>query len=184
MDTESIPEHYRKLAAEFTRRVEGVPADRWESPSPCAGWTARDVLRHMIDNHTAMPSHAGMKLELTESVDDAPVAAWHEARAALQEVLNDPAKAAAEYDGYFGRISVGSTVDQFLAFDLVVHSWDLARATGQDETLPADEVERTFEMARGLGDNLRMEGVCGPEVEVPESASEQDRMLAFVGRRP
>ncbi|MUL41696.1 TIGR03086 family protein [Streptomonospora sp. PA3] len=184
MDTAKIAERYRKLAAEFTRRVEGVPADGWESPTPCAGWTARDLLRHMIDNHTNAAGHVGIELELSESVEDAPVAAWHEARTALEKVLDDPSQAGKEYDGYFGRTSLAATVNDFLGFDLLVHSWDLARATGQDETLPADELDRVFEMARGLGDNLRMEGVCGPEVGVPETASEQDRLLAFLGRRP
>lgn len=46
-----ISECYRALAAEFTRRVETAPADRWENPSPCQGWSARDVLRHVIDTH-------------------------------------------------------------------------------------------------------------------------------------
>ncbi|MDT0300760.1 TIGR03086 family metal-binding protein [Streptomonospora wellingtoniae] len=183
-DTVQIAERYRELSAEFSRRVEGVPEGRWASPTPCPGWTARDLLRHMIDNHTNMPSYVGVAIELRTSVEDDPVAAWHEARSALQEVLDDPEQAAKEFDGYFGRISLARTVDDFLGFDLVVHAWDLARATGQDETLPAAEVTRVFEGARRLGDTLRMEGVCGPEVSVPESASEQDRMLAYLGRRP
>ncbi|GAA1753756.1 MULTISPECIES: TIGR03086 family metal-binding protein [Streptomonospora] len=183
-DTAETAERYRERSAEFTRRVEGVPEGRWESPTPCAGWTARDLLRHMIDNHTNMPGHVGIAIDLRIRVEDDPVAAWHEARTALQEVLDDPEQAATEFDGYFGRTSLARTIDDFLGFDLVVHAWDLARATGQDETLPAAEVARVFESARQLGETLRMEGVCGPEVSVPESASEQDRMLAYLGRRP
>lgn len=183
-DTAKVAERYRKLAAEFTRRVEGVPAGAWEAPTPCAEWSARDLLSHMIRNYTHMPAQVGIDIEPSQSVDEDPVAAWHEARAAMEEVLDDPEQAAKEYDGYFGRLSVAGTVDDFLGFDLVVHSWDLARATGQEETLPADELPRLWEMARTLGDSLRMDGVCGPEVGVPESASEQDRLLAFLGRRP
>ncbi|GAA4900220.1 TIGR03086 family metal-binding protein [Streptomonospora salina] len=183
-DTAQVAERYRKLAAEFTRRVEGVPAGGWEAPTPCAEWNARDLLRHMIGNHTRMPSQVGIDIEASQSPDEDPVAAWHEVRAAMEEILDDPEQASREYDGYFGRLSVASTVDDFLGFDLVVHSWDLARATGQDETLPADELPRIREMAHGLGDSLRMEGVCGAEVTVDASASEQDRLMAFLGRRP
>ncbi len=68
--------------------------------------------------------------------------------------------------------------------DLLVHGWDIARATGQDETLPAHEVTRVYADAVSLGDNLRSEGVCGPAVEVPDDASDQDRLLALMGRTP
>ena len=42
-------ERYRANTAEFSKRVEAVPDDRWENQSPCADWTARDVVSHMID---------------------------------------------------------------------------------------------------------------------------------------
>lgn len=180
----AISDRYRFLASELTRRVGAVPSERWDNPSPCDGWTARDVLQHLIDSHRDMPGHAGVTVELTRSVDDDPVAAWAEARDTMQKLLEDPARAEAEYDGYFGRMNVQRTVDGFLGFDLLIHGWDIARATGQDETLPAAEVERVYEEAQQLGDNLRLEGVCGPPVDVPDDAPLQDRLLAFLGRTP
>ena len=62
-----------------------------------------------------------------------------------------------------------------------MHGWDIARATGQDETLPADEVRRVYADASNLAGNLRMGGVCGPEVPVPADASEQDRLSGPAG---
>lgn len=179
-----ISDRYRDLATEFTRRVDAVPADRWQNPSPCAGWTALDVLRHVIDTHRAMPGYAGLSLTLQRSVDDDPAAAWSEAREAMQELLDDPERAGLEYDGYFGRTTLQDTVDRFLCFDLLIHGWDLARATGQDETLPADEVHRVYRDALSLGDSLRMDGVCAAEVKVPADAPEQDRLLGLLGRTP
>ncbi|MFC3998192.1 TIGR03086 family metal-binding protein [Nocardiopsis sediminis] len=179
-----ISERYRALSAEFTRRVQAVPDDRWDDPSPCEGWTARDVLRHMLDNHVNMPGHAGVKLDLTRSADDDPRGAWAEARDAMQALLEDPARADAEYDGYLGRTNVADTVDRFLGVDLLVHGWDIARATGQDETLPADQVRRFHALFQGVGDVVRSPGVFGPEAPVPDDASEQDRFLAFTGRTP
>jgi uncharacterized protein (TIGR03086 family) len=179
-----ISERYRDLAAEFTRRVAAVPADGWDNPSPCAGWTARDVLRHLIDNHRAMPGYAGLYVDLTESVHDDPHAAWDEARQSMQELLDDPRRAGLEFDGYFGRTSVQRSVDRFLCFDLLIHSWDIARATGQDETLPGPEVHRVYTEAIDLGDSLRMDGVCGPAVPVPDDAPEQDQLLGLLGRTP
>ncbi|CAM01144.1 TIGR03086 family metal-binding protein [Saccharopolyspora erythraea] len=179
-----ISERYRALAAEFTRRVAAVPAGSWENPSPCEGWTARDVLRHVVEVHRDMPSWAGLSVTLHRHVDDDPVGAWSEARDAIQELLEDPDRAGKRYDGIFGPTTAEATVDRFLGFDLLVHGWDIARATGQDESLPEHEVTRVYADARALGDNLRRSGVCGPEVVVGEDASEQEKLLAFLGRRP
>ncbi|GAB3456322.1 maleylpyruvate isomerase family mycothiol-dependent enzyme [Streptomonospora sediminis] len=184
MDTAKIAENYRNRAAEFTRRVEGVPAGGWDADTPCEGWTARDLMRHIVEVHARMPKVIGQPVEPSHTVEDDPVASWYEARDTMQRLLDDPAKAGREYDGAMGRTSVGKTVDTYLGFDLVVHCWDLARATGQDETLPPEEVSWVFELARGMGDNIRHAEVCGPEVSVPETASEQDRMLGYLGRRP
>jgi len=179
-----ISDRYRRLSEEFTRRVDAVPADRWDNPSPCEEWNARQVLQHVIDSHVNMPKYGGVVVTLTRSVDDDPRAAWLEARESMQDLLEDPARAGAEYDGMFGRTSVQQTVDGFLGFDLLVHGWDIARATGQDETLPPDEVRRVYADASKLAGNLRRGGVCGPEVAVPADASEQDRLLGLLGRTP
>ena len=179
-----IAQRYRALAAEFTRRVDAVPAERWNAPSPCPAWTARDVVRHVVDSHRDMPGHAGLSLTLERSVDVDPAGAWAEARDQMQALLEDPSRADQEYDGFFGRTTLAATVDRFLGFDLLIHGWDLARATGQDETLPAAEVHRVHADALSLGDNLRMDGVCGPAVPVPDDAPEQDRLLGLLGRTP
>lgn len=179
-----ISQRHRSLAAEFSRRVEAVPPGEWDNPSPCAGWTARDVLRHVIDSHRDMPGHVGLSPDLTESVDENPSSAWEQARDAMQALLDDPEKAALTYDGYFGRTSLEATVDKFLGMDLLIHGWDIARATGQDETLPEGEVSRVYDDALSMGDTLRMGGVCGPAVTVGADASEQDRLLAHLGRQP
>jgi uncharacterized protein (TIGR03086 family) len=176
-----ISERFGRAAAEFTRRIAAVPSGGWDSPSPCAGWTALDVLRHVVDNIRSVPTWAGLApLE----ADDDPRRAWPSVRDQLQALLDDPARAELGYDGLFGPTTLGETVDRFVGFDLLVHGWDLARASGQDETLPAGEVRRAHAIAVQLGDNLRRDGVCGPAVEVPAGAPEQDQLLGLLGRTP
>jgi uncharacterized protein (TIGR03086 family) len=67
---------------------------------------------------------------------------------------------------------------------VLIHTWDLARATGLDETLDADEVHRFVESMEPMDQMLRDSGHYGPRVAVPDDADEQTRLIAFVGRRP
>ena len=91
--TEISPaQRYRDLAAGFTARIDAVPADRWDDDSPCEGWTARDVVRHVLDSERDMVKVVGLELAPGPSVDDDPSAAWAAVRNSMQEILDDPAK--------------------------------------------------------------------------------------------
>ena len=79
-----IADRYRRLAAEFTSRVEAVPADRWSNQTPCEEWTARDLLQHMLDTHGMFMGLIGLKVSPGPSVDDDPVGAWANARDTVQ----------------------------------------------------------------------------------------------------
>jgi len=179
-----MSDRYRRLAAEFTQSVEAVPAERWDDPSPCQEWTARQVLDHVVTTHSSMAGYVGVTLPAGPPVTEDPVGGWASARDGMQALLVDPATAQLEYDGHFGRTNLERTVDGFLCFDLVVHRWDIARATGGDERMNSAEVRRIRAEAEGFGDMIRSTGVCGPEVPAPASANEQDRLLSFLGRRP
>lgn len=176
-------QRYRDLAAGFTARIDAVPADRWDDDSPCEGWTARDVVRHVLDSERDMVKVVGLELAPGPSVDDDPSAAWAAVRNSMQEILDDPAKSTLEYDGHFGRTNLGATVEGFLCFDLVIHGWDLAAATGTDTTMRDADVEWVSEIAAGLGESIRMSGVCGPEIQVPDNADKATKLLAFLGRK-
>jgi uncharacterized protein (TIGR03086 family) len=177
-----IADRYRRLAATMTDRVAAVPDEAWSRPSPCEGWTARELLAHLLEVHGRFQGLVGRELVAHPSVEDDPVGAWAAVRDQMQADLDDPDRAAEEYDGRFGRSSFGQSVDGFVGFDLVVHGWDLARATGQDETIDAAEVERLQGMVEAMGDTMRSNGVIGDPVEPAPEASAQDRLLCALGR--
>lgn len=179
-----IADRYRSLADSFERRIREVQPDQWSNQSPCEEWTARDLVGHVVGVHGMMLGWIDRSLSPAASAEDDPLAAFQAARRDMQTVLDDPELAIKEYDGYLGRTTISATVDRFLAFDLVIHGWDLARATGQDEHLDQAEVERVWADVRELGDNLRQPGVCGPAVELGGDATSQDRLLAHLGRDP
>ena len=90
-----------------------------------------------------------------------------------------------------GRTTVEQHIDGVASEDLVIHGWDLARATGQDDTIDPAEVERAWPIAQAMPEKMRIPGaygpgivVFGPEVKVPEDAPLQDRLLGLLGRDP
>ncbi len=176
-------DRYRSLAGRFTALVGDVPTEAWDASSPCDGWSARDVVDHVVTSSTGFLGQFDRAPELPE---EDPEARWAAVRDAMQAALDDPEAASTEYDGAFGRTTLAETVDGFLCPDLLVHTWDIARATGleQYEPMPAEEVERVHGRFAPLGDAIRRPGVFGAEVPVPEDASPQDRFLGFVGRQP
>ena len=75
-------------------------------------------------------------------------------------------------------------IDRFFTTDVFMHTWELARATGQDETLDPQRCASLLEQLEPLDELLRSSGQFGPRVEVPDDADAQIRMLAFIGRDP
>ena len=135
-------QRYRKVAGQFTQRVQAVPADAWNNPCPCEGWVARDIVGHLVDWLPGFFSRWEVDLSPAVAVDDDPVAAWITTSDAIQAALDDPQIAAREADSPMGRRPLDQVVAMIVVGDVLVHTWDLARATGQDETLDADEVAR------------------------------------------
>jgi uncharacterized protein (TIGR03086 family) len=180
-----IADRFRNVAADFTRRALATPDDAWDNPAPCEGWVARDIVEHMTDWMPAVVVEpAGLARPRVPPVADDPLAAWVAFTVAMQEWLDDPDVAAREFETRHGPMRFDDAVALYCIGDIVMHTWDLARATGQDETLDADEVHRLYEGMLPLDDVLRASGHYGPRVEVPDDADEQTKLIAFSGRTP
>jgi uncharacterized protein (TIGR03086 family) len=180
-----ITERYRNVAAQFTDRVRSVPDEAWDNPAPCDGWDARDVVRHLVEWIPGFfASHTGVVLPTGPSVDDDPLGAWTVVDDAIQAILDDPEVAGREHDLPMGRMTLEQAVGMVCIGDVLVHTWDLARATGLDETLDAAEVHGMLAGMEPMDEMLRSSGHFGPRVEVPDTADEQTRLIAFTGRHP
>jgi uncharacterized protein (TIGR03086 family) len=177
-----ISDRYRRLSDALAAKVRAVPDGGWDNQTPCPAWTARDLVGHVVATQGMFLGFVGRELGDIPSVASDPVAAWDAARAVLLADLEDSERATAEFQGLSGTSTFEAAVDRFLNFDLVVHGWDLARATGQDERIDPADVERLRIGAEGFGDAMRGPQAFGPEVEPPPGADEQARLLAFLGR--
>ena len=179
-------ERYRKVAAGFTLRAEAVPDVRWSRPAPCDGWLAADVVRHLVEwVPPFLDVGTGITLHPGPSVEADPVGAWSAMSDQVQALLDAPDRSRTVFDHpAVGRHRLDDAVTEFVLPDVLIHTWDLARATGLDETLDADEVQRMFLRVQDLDDVLRASGQFGPKVTAPDGADEQTRLLAFLGRHP
>ena len=167
------------LAKAFTARVEGTRD--WDAPAPCEGWTARDVVHHL----TWMPGlYLGAVGRPVPELPTEPVAQWHTIDAVVRELLADEALLAQETSTMAGQMTLGALIDMTGLMDLLVHTWDLARATGQDETLDAQECAAFLSGIEPMDAMIRSSGQFGPRVGVPDDADAQTRLIAFTGRTP
>ncbi len=127
----------------------------------------------------------GITLPTGPSVDDDPVGAWRTQTDAVQALLDDPATADRVHDlPHIGTMSLGQAIAMIYTSDVFLHRWDLARATGQDETLDPDKCAEMLEGMLPMDEVLRQSGQYGPRVAVPDDADVQTKLLAFIGRTP
>jgi uncharacterized protein (TIGR03086 family) len=180
-----ISERYERVADQFTERVKAVPDEAWANPAPCEGWVARDVVGHLVDWLPALFfDRWDIEAAPIPSVHDDPVGAWDVVNRAIQAGLDDPEIAGRERDTPLGPATFEQTIDTICTGDILVHTWDLARATGLDETLDPEEVHRYLAGSEPYDEAMRQSGHYGPRVEIPDDADEQTRLIAFTGRRP
>lgn len=178
-------ERFRRVAAMFSARVSEVPADAWDNPAPCEGWVARDIVRHLVEWVPAVMGRAGLEFPASTSVDDDPDRAWQGLAATLQAALDDPEVAARRFDaGPPGELSIEAAIGMLVTGDVLIHTWDLATATGLDDRLDAIAVSETLAGMVPLDEALRSSGHCGPRVAVGDDADDQTKLIAFTGRRP
>lgn len=177
-------DEHRLVAAGFTERVRGAAPDAWDAPAPCAGWVARDVVRHLVEWFPGfLKAGADIDLPKGPSVDEDPVAAWQVHSDAVQAVLDDPGTVDRTLSNpHLGTMPLDRAIAMFYTADVFMHTWDLARATGQDERLDPDRCARMVEGMQGMDELMRSSGQFGPRVEVAADADPQTRLLAFIGR--
>ncbi|MFI9379898.1 TIGR03086 family metal-binding protein [Kutzneria sp. NPDC052558] len=182
-----IIERYLTAAAGFEARLRAIGEQQWTDPTPCAEWNVRQLVNHVVTgDHLNVilltDPEAAAEFRQTRDVDrlgDDPVKAFAESSRLCAEAFT--AHPDAELAFPRGPITTDRAVD-LRATDVLVHTWDLARAIGADETLDAelvawanDTVEATY---AGLMD---IPGVFAtPDGSVP--GTPQERLLHRLGR--
>jgi uncharacterized protein (TIGR03086 family) len=186
-DAELAERHAQALAT-TALFVRGVGFQQLTAPTPCEGWDVRDLLNHLVGgNFWVRPlvsgetiDHVGDRLDgdlLGDDILEAYDRSAEEAAGAFLApgALGQPV--AVSYGPVPARVYCGHRL-----IDVLIHGWDLARATGQDATLPSDLVEVCTRVVAPQAELLAGSGAFGTLVELGDDADPQARLLAVLGR--
>jgi len=176
---ETPAERHRAIATAFGERVRGTRD--WDVPAPVDGWTARSVVDHLTSWFPDfLASGAGVELP---KADPDPVVAWQAQSEAVQALVENPAGRVLK-NPHIGEVPLDEAIDRFYTADVFMHTWDLARATGQDERLDPEFCAQMLAGMEPMAEMIYASGQYGPPVPVPADADAQTRLLGFIGRDP
>ena len=172
---------HRERAARFAAVIEGVTD--WAAPTPVKEWTARDVVAHLTSWFPEFLAAGGVSIPAGRPDD--PRGSWARQTAAVQRLLDNPETAEAEFTHpYVGTQSLAAAVSNFYTADVFMHTWDLARASGQDDTLDEAECAEVLAGMQQMAPVIRASGQFGDQQPVADDASAQEKLIAFIGRDP
>jgi uncharacterized protein (TIGR03086 family) len=161
--------------------VAGITPAQLGNPTPCAGFTVRGVLEHMIGGATVFA--AAYRGEQPAEPDmSEPLAGFGAALGDLVAAITAPGALERTIRAPFGDMS-GEAFAQYIAFDGLVHGWDLATATGQSYEPPPALVAAADAYAHRTIDAMRDGNTFATPVEPAAGASPIERLANYTGRR-
>jgi uncharacterized protein (TIGR03086 family) len=172
----------------FDARVRPLTDDDWSRRTPDDDWTVRDLVNHLTAEQLWAPELlAGRTLVDVGTVldgdvlGDDPVGRWVDASAQAREAFLAPDAFDRVVHLSYGDTSAAEYCAQ-MTFDLVVHTWDLARATGRDEGVDPGLVAWALHYAEARSTLLDPGPLFRDPLDVEDDADDLTRLLALTGR--
>jgi uncharacterized protein (TIGR03086 family) len=176
-------QRYHRIAGGFNTTVNAASAENWNAPSPCSEWSARDVVGHVVGNHRWLVATVrGSEPQGLGDGED-PAEAWRTVYGEILGIGDDPTALATVIEGPMGKMPFEQMLGSFVCMDVLIHTWDLARAVGADDRLDEASVADAYETMKPLDEAIRQPGFFGPRLEAPSGADLQTEFLYFLGRR-
>jgi uncharacterized protein (TIGR03086 family) len=176
-------ELYRRATARASEIARRVEPDQLGDPTPCSAWSVQDLLDHL----TGGTEYLLAAIEQREPVPHQGTTAA-DFEAGVAAVLDGLAAPGASDRTCMSPLGFEWPVGQAVAgtfMDVLIHTFDLARATGQAERLDPDLVEACVAMfLPDMPERGRRAGIVGPAMPVGPGAAPQDVLLAAMGRTP
>ncbi|MEA3077799.1 MAG: hypothetical protein QOF60_2707 [Actinomycetota bacterium] len=174
-------EQFERLGPVLAGVVGGIGPDQLDRPTPCADFTVRGVLEHMVGGATAFAAAFRGEPAAAAPTGD-PLAGFGAALTGLAEAVNSPGALDRTIAAPFGDVP-GRAFAGFVVLDGLVHGWDLATATGQAYEPPDDLVAAVEAFAaQAITPSMRENGMFSQSTEPSADATPIERLVAFTGR--
>ena len=174
-------ERHRRACADFSRVAAQLDEAQWALSTPCAEWDARALVEHVIGFHDVLVLRPlGVHAHRPKT---GPAARWAATSVALFTALDAPGALDRETEVPGGGTSSLGGMLGALTTEVLVHTWDLARATSVDPQLDTELCASGYDAARGAGLGAAS-AVFHAEVPVPGDADAPARLVALFGRDP
>jgi len=183
--TTPVDQLHRALSA-TADLVAGIRDDQWSAPTPCTGWSVRELVNHLVVGNlgfAALLSGQAPPDRGADHLGDDPTGAYRRSAEQLAAAFAQPGALEATYQAPPGPVP-GIAALHLRITEALVHGWDLARATGQPATvLPADLADAELGLSQTqLADVPRTGHPFGPAQPVADTAPSLDRLVAYLGR--
>ncbi len=180
--TKEISDRYRRVAKGFESRLSNTAISQYSLDTPCTDWNVEELICHVINTHFRVASQANNS-ETSEADQEADLhKQWERAESSIMDLLLDQDSAKKMITGMFGTQSFEELVGNLLCADTLFHTWDLARATGQDERLDSAATEKAFAFLEPLDEAIRRPGGFAPKITPAQGEDVLTRLLNFGGR--
>jgi len=189
--TDDLVELHGRCGKRFAALVAGVGPGQWQDGTPCSEWAVRTLVHHLLyEQYWVPPLFAGLGIEQVGDRFEGDLMGGDEsAWPGLLAASIEQAHAAVAQPGALDRtvhLSFGDTsgreyVIQLIA-DLTIHGWDLARATGQDDTLDPGAVAHLLPWSEANAELLAGSGMFGVRIDAALGAPDDVRLLGLLGR--
>ncbi|MGO9876148.1 MAG: TIGR03086 family metal-binding protein [Acidimicrobiia bacterium] len=174
-------ERHRVACAGFSRVAALVRPDQWDAPTPCTEWDAGAVVEHVIGFHEFLLIRPlGVRAHRPRT---GPAARWAATSTALFAALDVPGTVDRVTELPGGGHSSPRTMLDALTVDVLVHTWDLARAADLDPELDHDLCVRAYDTVR-VDDVRGTSDMFAVRVQVPSEADAATQLVAAYGRDP
>jgi uncharacterized protein (TIGR03086 family) len=170
----------------LTALVDRIDPAQLNDPTPCAKFTVHDVLDHMFVGGStfayAFKGEAAPEIKAPPVYGRVPAAELRVAMDGLLEAVKSPGATERTISAPIGDVP-GDVFARFVAFDGLMHCWDLATATGLTFELPSDVIDAVDEFARAaLSPEMRDGDTFKDATVAPEGATRLEGLVAFSGR--
>lgn len=161
--------------------VGGIRPDQLDNPTPCAKFTVRGILEHMIGGATVFTA-AFRGVEPNQPDTSDVLVSFGPTLQGLADSVHSAGALERTIQAPFGELP-GATFARFVVLDGLVHGWDLATSTGQTYQPPDPLVLEVEAFARDAVEPMRDGDTFAAAVQPPPSATPIQRLAAFTGRQ-